>query len=393
MIETVRRAIDDGDTRGRTLRFPAVLLAAFSVLVVVVGISDAWLRDRDGDMKRRLVEYELYRDGVYPDPALETPPAGRRPTYTVYPPWALPLFTVFFEPGGKLQGRLVVEVLSLAALATMGWYGWRRLKPYGFAAGVLGAGVAAAIAGNASALSLGQFSIPCMGLVAAEMALLEAGRPVAAGSCWALSMLKPQIGIAFAPLLLTRGNRYGFVAGVSLLVGLSLAACAWTEVPPSSLIDRWLVKSTLEFNGHASLQHALQAWTGLSQRVLVAIGIGLVATVAGVLLRRSVSTAAPDMLGLAAPLAAVGMLAVYHRHYDNVMLWPTMLAALERAIRTGARTDVAVAGTLAATLLVHDRFLAAVPFGHAASGAVWALAACHLVRGGVASADRSRGTP
>lgn len=393
MIGSVRRSIDEGDTRGRALRFPAVALTAFSILVVVVGISDAWLRDRDADMKRRLVEYELYRDGAYPDPVVEKPPAGRRPTYTVYPPWALPLFTVFFEPGGKVQGRLVVEGLSLAALATMGWYGWRRLRPYGFAPGLLGAGVAAAVAGNASALSLGQFSIVCMGLIAAEMAFLDAKRPLVAGLCWALSMLKPQIGIAFAPLLLTRGNRLGFVAGVSLLVGLSLAACAWTEVPPSSLIDRWFVKSRLEFNGHASLQQALQAWTGLSQRVLVAIGIGLVATVAGLLLRRSASTAAPDTLGLAAPLAAVGMLAVYHRHYDNVMLWPTMLAVLERAIRTGARTDVALAGTLATTLLVHDRFLAAVPFGHAASGAVWALAACHLLRGGFASADRPRGTP
>lgn len=373
-------------------RLFSALLVSFAATIVGVGIADAWLRDRDGDMQRRESEYRLFRDGIYPDPAVEKPPAGRKPVRSVYPPWALPLFTVFFEPGGKLQGRLVIEALSLTALMTMGWYGWCRLRPHGIAPGLVGAVVAAAIVGNASALALGQFSIICMGFVAAEMLLLEAGRPVAAGFCWALAMLKPQIGIAFAPLLLTKGRGIGLVAGVALLAALSLAACAWTDVHPSSLLDRWLVRNRLEFNGHAGLQNAIQAWTGLSQRTLVAIGMGLVASVAGVLLLRTDSTVAPDALRLAAPLAAVGMLAVYHRHYDNVMLWPTMLALLERAIRTGDRADVAISSVLAATLLVHPRLVGQVPFWPGATVAVWAFAAWWLVRRDRRSVDPRRGT-
>lgn len=362
------------------------LLVAFAAVVVVVGISDTWVRDREGDMGKREAEYNLFRDGAYPDPQIEAPPVGRKPAYSVYPPWALPLFSLFFEPGGKLQGRLVVQTLSVAALVTMGWYGWSRLRPFGVVPGVVGAVVGAAIAGNVSAFSLGQFSIICMGLVAAQMMFLERNRPVAAGVCWALAMLKPQIGIAFAPLLLTRGRRGGFAAGIAVLVGLSLLACAWTEVPPATLLERWLLKNRLEFNGHAALQNTLESWTGLSQRVLVAAGMALVAAVAGALLLRSGPASEIDPLRLAAPLAAVGMLAVYHRHYDNVMLWPTLLAALEGALRTRSRSDVTVAAALGATLLVHDRFVAAVPFGHLATGTVWVVAACHLLRRAVSSA-------
>lgn len=353
---------------------------AFAATVIVVGIADAWIRDRDGDMRKRESEYGLYRDGVYPDPGVEMPPVGRKPVFSVYPPWALPLFSLFFEPGGKLQGRLVIEVLSLGSLATMGWYGWRRLRPFGIAPGVVGAVAGAAIAGNASALSLGQFSIICMGFVAAEMLLLENGRPLWAGVCWALAMLKPQIGIAFAPLLLTRGRWIGFATGVCSLVCLSLLACAWTDVSPSSLLERWLFKNNLDFNGHADLQNALQSWTGLSQRTLVVVGLIVAAMVAGVLLVRADSAADPDPLRLAAPLAAVGMLVVYHRHYDNVMLWPTLIATLESAFRTRSRAGVTIAVALGATLLIHDRFLSAVPFGHPAAWAVWVAAAFHLRR-------------
>ncbi len=367
------------------------LLVAVAVTVVGVGIADAWIRDRDWDMRKRETEYGLFRDGVYPDPAVEAPPVGRTRVHSVYPPWALPLFSLFFEPGGKLQGRICIEVLSLAALSVMGWYGWQRLRPFGLAPGIVGAVAGAAIAGNASAFSIGQFSILCMGAVAAEMLFLERERPVAAGVCWALAMLKPQIGIAFAPLLLVRGRRIGFMAGVLVLAALSLLACWWTGVSPSSIVARWLVRNRLEFNGHAPLQLAIQSWTGMSQRVLVIVGMSLLAAAAGYMLLRAAPAADSDPLRLAAPLAAIGMLAVYHRHYDNVMLWPTLIAALEWALRTGRRTDVIVAAVLGTTLLIHDHFLSAVPYGRLAAGAVWAAAACHLLGRAVLSAPPGRG--
>ena len=364
----------------RGLQLLAGLLTLSAVSILALGIARAWILAGDEDMRQRHVEYLFYRDGCYPDPKVDSVPGGQRPPFSVYPPWAIPLFTIFFEPGGIEQGRILIEVLSLAALATMGFYGWKRMRPYGPAAGGLGAIAGAAITGNASALSLGQFSIICMGLVAAEMLLLEKHRPVAAGFCWALAMLKPQVGVAFTPLLLLRGNRSGFVAGSALLVGLSLLACAWTEISPSGLAERWLVKARFGFNGDAILQESLQTWTGLSQRALVAAGLAMLAVVAGVMLFRSRDAADTDLLRLAAPLAAIGMLAVYHRHYDNVMLWPTLLAAFERALRSRRAGDVAVAAALGAVLLLPVRVVAQLPFEHLASAGMFAVAACHLLR-------------
>jgi len=45
----------------------------------------------------------------------------------------------------------------------------------------------------------------CMGLISVQWLLLERQRPLPAGLCWALAMLKPQIAAAFALPLLQQG--------------------------------------------------------------------------------------------------------------------------------------------------------------------------------------------
>lgn len=381
-----------GGVRRRGAAILAGCLVAFSVAAVVVGIADVWIRGRDGDMDKRLTEYEVYRDGIYPNPRIDPFPAERRKVYSVYPPWSFPMFSAFFEPGGKLQGRIVVQTLSIVALATMARYSWNRSRHLGVVEATIAATTGAAIAGNASALALGQFSIICMGLVAAQLNLLQRGRPLAAGACWALAMIKPHLGVAFTPLFLTAGNFGGLVAGCGILAGLSLLACAQTDVSPAALVHHWLVRSDLGFNGHAALQHSIGSTTGLSQRFLVGAGIAAIGGMAAAVLARSRRLVATDLLRLAAPLAAVCMVAVYHRHYDNVMLWPTMLACLERAYATRSRTDTAIAAGMGASLVLHERLLAHVPYFHLGLTAMWALAAWRLIRSS-SILEPSRGSP
>jgi len=322
-------------------------------------------------MGQRLREYSLFRRGVYPCFALEQDPGGVK-VYSVYPPYAFPLFTAFFEPEGREQGRVMIESLSVASLIVIGLYAWRRFRPTsGTVVGAVAATLSAAIAGNGNAFALGQFSIICMGLIAQTMILLGKGRPVAAGICWALAMIKPQIALCFAPLFLFGGNIRGLVCGVGVLGMLSLAACEWTEVPLRAVVDHWFFRSSLNFNGDAGAPRAVAAWTGLSQRHLVGLGLVAIAGVALGVRRRLAKIGDVDLLPLAGLFAAIGALAFYHRHYDYIMLWPTLLAAFAVADRRRDRASLAIAAAMFLSLVIPERWLKDVPYQLLVRSAVW----------------------
>lgn len=353
------------------LRFLPAALVAYGILILIVGAVHAW-RGGDVDMGQRVREYSLFRRGVYPCHALEKDPVGLR-VYSVYPPYAFPLFVPFFEPEGGVQGRVMIESLSVASLIVIGLYAWRRFKPTsGTAVAAVAATLSAAIAGNGNAFALGQFSIICMGLIAQAMLLLGKGKPVAAGICWALAMIKPQIALCFAPLFLVGGNIRGLVCGMGVLGILSLAACEWTEIPLRAVVDHWFFRSRLNFNGDAGVPRAVAAWTGLSQRHIVGLGLVAIAGVALGVRRRLAKIGDIDLLPLAGLFAAIGALAFYHRHYDYIMLWPTLLAAFAVADRRRDRASVAIAAVMFLSLVIPERWLKDVPYQLLVRSAVWA---------------------
>jgi hypothetical protein len=354
------------------LRVAAALLVAYAILILLLGARHAW-RDGDVDMGHRLREYSLFRRGVYPCHALEADPEGRK-VYSVYPPYAFPLLMPFFEPEGRVQGRVMTESLSVAGLIVIGLYAWRRFRPTsGPAVAAVAATLAAAIAGNGNAFALGQFSIICMGLIAQMLILLGRGKPTLAGICWALAMVKPQIALCFAPLFLVGGNARGLISGVGVLGILSLAACEWTEVPPRAVVDHWLFRSDLNFNGDAGAPRVIAAWTGISQRRLVGIGLATIAAMALAVRRRLGKRGDVDLLALAGTLAAIGVLAFYHRHYDYIMLWPTLLAAFAVADRRRDRASVAIAALMFVSLVIPERWFKGVPCQLLVRSAIWGL--------------------
>ena len=352
------------------LRITAAVLVAYGIFILIVGAAHAW-RGGDVDMGQRLREYSLFRRGVYPCHALETDPGGLR-TYSVYPPYAFPLFAPFFEPEGGVQGRVMIESLSVASLMVIGLYAWRRFKPTsGTAVAAVAATLSAAIAGTGNAFALGQFSILCMGLIAQAMILLGKGKPVAAGICWALAMIKPQIALCFAPLFLVNANIRGLVCGLGVLGILSLAACEWTEVPLRAVVDHWFFRSSLSVNGDAGVPRAVAAWTGLSQRHIVGLGLVAIAGVALGVRRRMAKIGDVDLLPLAGLFAVIGALAFYHRHYDYIMLWPTLLAAFAVADRRRDRASLAIAAVMFLSLVIPERWLKDMPYQLLIRSVVW----------------------
>ncbi|MFM9058539.1 MAG: hypothetical protein ACKOSQ_05400, partial [Planctomycetaceae bacterium] len=111
------------------------LLAAGLVVAAAgglgIGLGLAWARNYDGDMQERVVEYASFRLGDYPNRLVDEPQAGPAPRFTVYPPYAFPTFAAFFEPGGLVQGRVLLALLSVAAVILMGFYGHARLRAFG----------------------------------------------------------------------------------------------------------------------------------------------------------------------------------------------------------------------------------------------------------------------
>lgn len=341
------------------LRCLTVGLTFLAVALVAKGWQHAWLADRDTDMFMRLAEHACFRVGTYPSPGLDTAayPALEVP-YSVYPPYAFVMFVPVFEPFGKLQGRIVIELLSLASFVVIGVYGWRLLRPAAPDASWLGAVAVSAISGNGNALALGQFSIICGGAILMQIFMLERGRSLAAGAWWALAMLKPQIGLAFAGLFLVRREWRGLAFGLALLAGMTLAACWWTDVPPRRIVEFWTLRMNMNFATEFSLPGRIAAACGVSLRVVQLATAGLLLLVPALLPRGLIAKTPTDPLVLAAIAALLGRLFFYHRFYDNVMMFPLLFVALAVAARWPTRSSIAIAAAVGASLWIPQQALA-----------------------------------
>lgn len=333
----------------------------------------AWARQGDIDMASRAAEYALFREGIYPNAWLEQPPFPGRKHYTVYPPYAFPLFAIFFEPGGIVQGRFLIEALSLTSVVVMGIFAHRLLMPYGRPLAWVGALSGAAIAGNGTAIALGQFSILCVGLVVQQIVFLQRGKSLAAGVCWALAMLKPQIALPFLVLFPFLRQTAGGLCGVAVLVTLTGAACAWTGVPPGALIEHWGRGMSLRFVetgfgiGPGSLARAMD----IDHRVAQFAAVAFVAVIVVPVLARLRRIGRVATLPVAALCSVCGMLCFYHHHYDNIMLFPLVLAVLLAAARTRGFLALAMAVLMLVSVSIPKRFLVVIPWHAATQAAVW----------------------
>lgn len=326
----------------------ATILAAANVSRGFAGLREPGSL---GDLALRFREYDAFRRGHYPNPRLAATPRPARLPYSVYPAYVFPMFVPLFEPGGLRQGAFLVNFASFVSLVALGWFGYRRLRFGGLAVAVLGAMAAAATRGVASGLSCGQFSLGCMGLLVGQLVLLERGRAYAAGICWALAMVKPQIALPFAVLFFTRGCWRGLACGAALLGASTLAACWWTGVSPMRLLQFYAFGQRLEWATDVGSIGVPRFAVSLGVEPLLAQAAGLiVAGVAAAIVWRVIglSGRSPDALPLAGACGLFGAVVFYHRPYDHVMLAPAVIAAFARVI---ARPGV-VPLTLVAALVV-----------------------------------------
>lgn len=263
--------------------------------------------------------------------------------------------------------------------------------------GALAAVCGAAVAGNATVYQLGQFSIISTGLIVLQIACLERGRPVAAGVCWALAMLKPQIGMPFAIMFFPGRSWRGLVAGLAILAGLTFFACWWTDVTLWRMVRHWLFGMPMSFAAHAQGlgPGPLAVWLGLDPRIVIGVGLGvLVASMAIVLWLMGRSRKRIDPISLAGVAAVLGELCLYHYHYDNIMLTPTLFGLLRIVAARPTPAAAIITVLMMGTVFLPHRVIVQIPANGWLRGAIWAAAAATLLADGFArSRLRRSGEP
>jgi len=363
--------------------------------LVILGLAEA-----GKDLHQRFNEWRLFRDQIYPSPHLADAAAKALPyfTTTVYLPWALPLFGVLFAAGGMLQGKLIISTLSLASLALMAAIGWRTLKPLGRRAGWLGLLTPLAMTGtngmaiNGSGLAQGQFSILCMGLISLQWILIARRRPLSAGVCWALAMLKPQIALTFVLPLLRRRHWSGLVAGTGLLLALSGVALLHTRTDAGALMISWFrVLPSFISESHSNSMDLLFSVKpeqrvpifGAIAMLLITITV-LLAWLSRVFAFRPIPMRAWQILNnhpleLAGICGLVGLLSFYHRAYDNIMLFPALLAAWRASLSQPRWSTLMITVLMTLSSWSPDGLAIAVPAIRALNVLIWSLGSIWLL--------------
>ncbi|MEN9469432.1 MAG: hypothetical protein RL630_1165 [Verrucomicrobiota bacterium] len=336
-----------GDSKKLLLLFLAILLGLGGCAYLAKGFRVAW-QGGDSDFRIREREWVPFEQGIYPNRRLEQ--TVKSPVHSVYPPWAFPMYAPFFSAGNFMVARIVLQALSLAGLAVMMWLGWRELSPLGWQLGLLGGAMAWAVSGNCTAIALGQFSILCVGLLAAQVLAMQANRPMLAGICWAMAMIKPQIALPFALLFLFDRRWRGLFAGGTVLVVLSAVAFWWTDVSPLEFFVAGPAKEKLTFVRDSGYLGTMWIeWLDLPPRTATGIALGFLVLCGLALLLRD-WRGRMSLLDAAGICAMLGFVLFYHRQYDNQMLLPLALAIVLRALRSHGAWAIGLALLLGASV-------------------------------------------
>ena len=323
-----------GMQRRVALEWAAVLaLAVLASVALAYGVRTA-LRD-SADLERRATEVRLFR--------------ARSDPYAVpdmtYPPTALPIFAATVPTGSTIVRRVTWIVFNLVAIAVIGAVvvqTWGRSWPLPVRlAFVL---IVIACKPTRAGIALGQFHLIPIALILVAEAL-AAKRPGLSGILAGLSLTKPTMSVPYLFVMAAR-RRWGALAvAIGLQVALLAVVSGWLMTDPATLIREWMsnARSQLAYGTidvPSLLGRAVPALTGLMPLATLAI---LAASVVLVYALRDRSA-----LGLTSLATFAAAIMTYHRHYDLVLLLPTLAYLVDRGCRgrRGAGWAAALFGAL-----------------------------------------------
>lgn len=353
------------------------ILAASNILRGSLGLL---LRDPN-DLKERYDEWRLFSEGIYPAFRLANEQERSLAYFrsTVYLPWALPMFGIFFTPAGLVQGKIIIFFGSVSSLLVTSLIGWITLRPFGRNAGLLGSLTPLAIMGNMPAIFLGQFSIICAGALSIQWLLLTKNNKWLPGLLWSLAMIKPQIAFFYALPFLRLKKLTNLVTGTCVLLLLSVIALNQTQVSPAELASQWLnVLNYFASNHNLNIASNLlpvvrgvSLWLSIS---LLTAGSCIATYLVNKVIRHLNFSDQSQSVTFAGICSILGYVSFYHVHYDKIMLYPALLACFSLSFRKTEAWRILLSVLLAATAWLPHRLLEALPGSREIQLTIWIAA-------------------
>jgi hypothetical protein len=200
-------------------------------------------------------------------------------------------------------------------------------------------------------------------------------------------MIKPQIAAAFALPLLRHGRTAGLAAGLAVLAALTAGALAHTHIGPLAYLGSWF-KVLPRFLGATNSNAAagLAGFLGGPAALALLLVGGLALAALGAAAIGMIDKRLPvervreqKSLQLNGLCAVAGAVALYHGDYDNIMLFPALLAVLKQTVGTPTLGNLGLASLLAATLWTPQRIMDALPGSDFAQALTWSVAGLVLL--------------
>jgi hypothetical protein len=298
-------------------RWRAALVPA-AAINLIVGVALSFRGGRDGDLFQVVRWAGEWAHGLDPFALAD---AG-----VDYPPWAL----VMLSPLAWVPNGVLTAVWVAANLGLVAWMVTRLLR-WADESRARQALLAALLLCAASLRTLNQFSV-----LSFALAIAGAASPSRAigGTLLGLSFFKPQIGGALALWVWLRGQRGRVLAGVAVVLALTLVFSARAGVDPLSVVREYAASLSNTYAdlssipGHTDLRSALTLYApsldpgpGLSLALLVLLLVPL-----GASLWRSGGALPAGDLEVAAFCGVVSLLATRHLSYDLLLLLPLVVA-------------------------------------------------------------------
>ena len=261
-----------------------------------------------------------YRPGLYSSGADYSNYSDNDEDVNVHPPWfyAAMLPFVFLPIGIATAMHFLLMVASLVALVILGY---RLSRQFGLdkSEGIVAAtsSVLALAIPILSDFSSANWALLVIAAAAMMAVALERGHDVLAGLCWAIVMLKPQVGLIFAVPLLMRLRIRTFAVAVATCVAASMLPAALTRTSPVKMLLNAPGSNSGQFWGCGTMPSLICGLMPKDAAVVIGLIIGAAICI---WLTRKVISSTNELL-IITPAAVCSMCWTYARCYSHVAAW------------------------------------------------------------------------
>ena len=261
-----------------------------------------------------------YRPGLYSSGADYSNYSDSDEDVNVHPPWFYAAMLPFVFLPIKIA-TAIHFLLMVASLITLVMLGYRLFRRFGLdkSEGIIAATSSVLVLAIPILQDFASANWALLVIAAAAMmaVALEQGHDVLAGFCWAIVMLKPQVGLIFAVPLLMRLRIRACAVAVATCVAVSMLPAMLTHTSPIKMLLSTPGSNSGQFWGCGTLPSFICSLMSQDLAVVVGLIIGLLVCIW--LTRKVLAT--NDELLIITPAAICSMCWTYARCYSHVAGW------------------------------------------------------------------------